>query len=95
MISLRIQVAEPERSLWSASTTGIAPCASACFASVTPCGMVWTVVEPSSASRRRQAADAMSSATLRARAASPFVMTWNVMPTSGTSANGKPKKKFT
>jgi len=52
-------------------------------------------VLPSNASRRRQAAAAMSSATLRARAASPLVMTWNVMPTSGTSANGKPKKKFT
>ena len=56
MTSFRIQVAEPERSLWSASTTGVAPCATACFASFTPSGMVWTVVEPSSASRRRHAA---------------------------------------
>ena len=95
MTSFRIQVAEPERSLWSASTTGVAPRAIACFASLTPSGIVWTLVEPISALRCRQAAAAMSSATRRARPGSPLVMTWKVMPTSGTSAKGKPKKKFT
>jgi hypothetical protein len=37
----------------------------------------------------------MSSATSRASAASPFVSTWIVMPTSGTSHHGKPKKTLT
>src|ERR1700710_3062981 len=37
----------------------------------------------------------MSSATLRARSGLLLVRTWKVMPTSGTSDQGKPKKKFT
>ena len=45
--------------------------------------------------RCRQALAAMSSATLPARSGLSLVRTWKVMPTSGTSDQGKPKKKFT
>ncbi len=48
-----------------------------------------------SAARWRHAVCAMSSATKRASAGSPLVSTWKVMPTSGTSDQGKPKKKLT
>src|SRR6266478_444121 len=87
-------VAEPERSEWSASTTGHAPRATASLASFTPWGMGCTVAVFSSASRRRHAKVATSSAALRASSGLPLVIAWTVMPTSGTSAKGKPKKTF-
>src|SRR6266478_1532756 len=79
-------VAEPERSEWSASTTGHAPRATASLASFTPWGMGCTVAVFSSASRRRHAKVATSSAALRASSGLPLVIAWTVMPTSGTSA---------
>jgi hypothetical protein len=90
----RIHVAEPERSEWSASTTGHAPRATASFARRTPSAIGWTVAVLSRASRRRQAHCATSSAALRASARLPLLIAWMVMPTSGTSAKGKPKKTF-
>jgi hypothetical protein len=63
--------------------------------SVAPSLIVWMVVEESSASRRRQAYRAMSLATVIARSWSPMVSAWMVMPASGTSAYGKPKKTLT
>ena len=87
-------VAEPERSEWSASTTGHAPRATASLASFTPWGMGCTVAVFTRASRRRQAQAATSSAALRASSGLPLVIAWTVMPTSGTSAKGKPKKTF-
>src|SRR5207244_2393989 len=83
--------AAPQRSAWSASTTGQAPRATASLASFTPCGMGCTVAVFSSASRRRHAQAATSSAALRASSGLPLVMAWTVMPTSGTSVKGKPK----
>src|SRR5205809_5299273 len=85
-------VAEPERSEWSASTAGQASRATASLASSTPSAMGCTVAVFSSASRRRHAHVATSSAALRASAGLPLVIAWTVMPTSRTSANGKPKK---
>jgi hypothetical protein len=90
----RTHVAEPERSEWSASTTGHAPRAIASLASFTPWGTGCTVAVFSKASRRRHAQVATSSAALRASSGLPLVIASIVMPTSGTSANGKPKKTF-
>jgi hypothetical protein len=53
-----------------------------------------TVAVFTSASRRRQAQAATSSAAFRASSGWPSVIAWIVMPTSGTSAKGKPKKTF-
>ena len=47
------------------------------------------------ACRARQAAPAMSSATLLAKAGLLLVVTCTVIPASTVSAQGKPKKKFT
>src|SRR5262252_3776892 len=53
-----------------------------------------TVAVFNNASRRRQAQAATSSAACRASSGLPLVIAWTVMPTSGTSAKGKPKKTF-
>src|SRR5258706_1395975 len=71
-------VAEPERSEWSASTTGHAPRATASLASVTPWGTGCTVAVFSSASRRRHAQVATSAAAVRASSGLPLVIAWTV-----------------
>src|SRR3989441_81397 len=87
-------VAEPERSEWSASTAGQASRATASLASSTPSAMGCPVAVFSSASRRRHAHVATSSAALRASAGLPLVIAWTVVPDVGMTVqamtNGKP-----
>src|SRR5258706_7926244 len=71
-------VAEPERSEWSASTTGHAPRATASLASVTPWGTGCTVAVFSSPARRRPARFATPSGAVRASSGLPLVIAWTV-----------------
>ena len=91
----RTHVAEPERSEWSASTTGRRAARHRLLGELHALGdgmhrrrLQQRLAPAPGAGRRRRRRPCAQARACR------WSSTWNVMPTSGTSAKGKPKKTF-